>query len=145
MLYQMSIMIRAVVRSMFVVCVLAGVGLAGDPAPAAAPAPAGATTAAPAKTAAKGKHHKRHAKKAKARKADHRKHRKTHAAHVDMRLARVSKRAKSLTCANGFSHRAGCLPQHETSSDRAIDRRQDTLRRGHASCSCCAPHARPSR
>jgi uncharacterized membrane protein len=71
-------MIRAVVRSLFVVCVLAGVGLAETPAPATT------TAVAPAKTAAKPRHHRHHAKKArKARKSrkHHRKHRAAHAAH----------------------------------------------------------------
>ena len=62
-------MIRAVVRSLFVVCVLAGVGVAGTPAPATAPT----TQKAPARTA---KHH--HKKKTKkARKAKRRHHHKT--------------------------------------------------------------------
>lgn len=62
-------MIRTVVRSLFVVCVLAGVGFAETPAPAAAP-----TTAHVAKKHA-------HKIKRKARKAKRRHHKaKKHAA-----------------------------------------------------------------
>jgi hypothetical protein len=58
-----AIMIRAVVRSLFVVCVLAGVGLVETPAEAAAP-----TTAHVAKK------HAHHKIKRKARKAKRRHH-----------------------------------------------------------------------
>jgi uncharacterized membrane protein len=60
-----AIMIRAVVRSLFVVCVLAGVGFAETPAPASAP-----TTAHVAKK------HAHHKIKRKARKAKRRHHHK---------------------------------------------------------------------
>jgi hypothetical protein len=68
---SVSIMIRAVVRSLFVVCVLAGVGLA-DPAPAA-PAAATAPAVPAAAAAPKAAHHHKHRVK-KARKAKHHKH-----------------------------------------------------------------------
>jgi len=62
-------MIRAVVRSLIVVCVLAGVSAAENPVTAPAP------TAAAAAPAAKATHHKKHrVKKARKAKRKHRKH-----------------------------------------------------------------------
>src|SRR3569623_818890 len=66
---SVSIMIRAVVRSLIVVCVLAGVSAAENPVTAPAP------PAAAAAPAAKATHHKKHrVKKARKAKRKHRKH-----------------------------------------------------------------------